>query len=50
MFSIFRRKNNIRTALTPTRESWMGKISNILTRSGVDEGIWEDIEELLNQT
>ena len=47
MFSIFRRKNNIRTALTPTRESWMGKISNILTRSGVDEGIWEDIEELL---
>ena len=47
MFSIFRRKNNIRTALTPTRESWMRKISNILTRSGVDEGIWEDIEELL---
>tara|TARA_Y100000588_G_scaffold202499_1_gene216268 strand:+ start:9939 stop:10805 length:867 start_codon:yes stop_codon:yes gene_type:complete len=25
----------------------MRKISNILTRPGVDEGIWEDIEELL---
>ena len=47
MFSIFRRKNNVRTALTPTRESWMGKISKILSRPDIDEGIWEDIEELL---
>ena len=33
--------------MAPTRESWMGKISKILSRPDVDEGIWEDIEELL---
>ena len=47
MFSLFKRKNDFQSAFRSTRDSWLGKISNILKRSNIDEGLWSDLEELL---
>lgn len=36
-----------RDAVKRTRDSWAGKVSNLLERQTLDETLWDDLEELL---
>lgn len=45
MFNIFKKKTE--EALKRTKESWFGKISGIFERPKFDEGMWDELEELL---
>jgi fused signal recognition particle receptor len=39
--------NKTREALKPTKETWFSKVGRLFERSTLDEGLWEELEELL---
>ena len=44
MFGLSKRTEE---ALKPTRETWFKKVVRLFARPGLDEGLWDDLEELL---
>jgi fused signal recognition particle receptor len=45
LFNIFKKKTE--QALKKTKEGWFGKITSIFERPQFDEGLWDELEELL---
>ncbi|MCJ7667294.1 MAG: signal recognition particle receptor subunit alpha, partial [Anaerolineae bacterium] len=39
----------VQQSLTRTRHSYFGRIMGLLTRGEVNEALWQELEELLNQ-
>jgi len=46
---VFGRGKNIQQSLTKTRTSFFGKIASLFVARTIDEGTWEELEELLIQ-
>ncbi len=46
---IFDRFRRIDQSLRRTRESFFGRLSGVFQRKSIDEGLWDDLEELLIQ-
>lgn len=46
---MFRREKKIEQSLTRTRESFFGRITNLLGQKEISEELWEELEELLIQ-
>lgn len=45
MFNLFKKK--AAQVLKPTKDSWFGKVASLFERPSLDEGLWEELEELL---
>ena len=43
----FRRREKVEAGLKKTRETFFGRIAGLLSRSTVDEALWEELEEAL---
>ena len=44
---LFKGKEKTEQSIKPTRQAWFGRIARLLEGPGVDEGLWEELEELL---
>lgn len=44
---LFKGKEKTEQTVRPTRQAWFGRIARLLEGPGVDEGLWEELEELL---
>ncbi|MEC8857332.1 MAG: signal recognition particle receptor subunit alpha, partial [Chloroflexota bacterium] len=52
MFRFFKRDHNediahTQDAVKPSRERWFGRILDVLRSSALDDGVWEELEEIL---
>ena len=49
MFRFLRERHKAKTeqAVGKTRQAWFGRMATLFQRSGLDEGLWEELEELL---
>ena len=44
---LFRRREKVDAGLKKTRQAFFGRIAGLLSRSTVDEELWEELEEAL---
>ena len=47
MLEFWEKPGKLSDGLKKSKESWFGKIVRIMNRPGVNEGLWEELEELL---
>ena len=49
MFRFLQRRDRGKTeqAVRKTRQTWLGRVASVLQRSELDQGLWDELEELL---
>jgi len=47
LLNLFRRKAVTEKALEPTRKSWFERLTQVFSRSQVDESLWQELEQVL---